>query len=375
MVVTAFVETHGLAQLRERSRQSGFDRARGQAERDGNFRATESFKIGKIENARQLWCQMVGKMPDPAGIDTVFVKPRRACFTVRPNLGADLPGHARIADPFAQTIERSRARPHQQPSAHASALGRIVTGAVPDFEKHIVQQILGRTGPEHAMGKAKDCTAVLIVKRRQGIAIACRHCLDQRGVASHGGLPIRCIEQLPFALHEASVASDCAPATGTGRKFRDPIARTVRIAFAPKQRRLTMAPGKKTAIVQKLYAAFQRGDLPTLLEHMTDTIDWGIDSQTPTPIPWYGVGTGKEFAAGFFKALGKECEFSRFEPSNFMESDTAVTCLVSYDSTLKRNGRKVSQNVIHQFTFKGDERVARWRGWEDTARTLAAWNA
>jgi hypothetical protein len=30
--------------------------------------------------------------------------------------------------------------------------------------------------------------------------------------------------------------------------------------------------------------------------------------------------------------------------------------------------------VIHHFTFKGD-RVARWRGWEDTARTLAAWNA
>ena len=246
---------------------------------------------------------------------------------------------------------------------------------MPDFEKHIVQQIFGRAGPEHAMGKTKNGAAVLIVKCRQGVAIARRHRLDQRGVATHGRLPIRCIEQLPFALHAASVASGCVPATETGRDFRDPIARAVRIAFAPKQRRLAMAQGKKTAIVQKLYAAFQRGDLPTLLEHMTDTIDWGIDSQTPTPIPWYGVGSGKEFAAGFFKALGKECEFSRFEPTGFLESDTAVVCLVSYDSTLKRNGRKVSQNVIHHFTFKGDDRVARWRAWEDTARTLAAWNA
>jgi ketosteroid isomerase-like protein len=136
-----------------------------------------------------------------------------------------------------------------------------------------------------------------------------------------------------------------------------------------------MAQGKKTETVQKLYAAFQRGDLATLLEHMTDRIDWGIDTQTPTPIPWYGVGIGKEFAAQFFNELGRACEFTRFQPTEFLESESGVACLVSYDATLKRNGRKVSQNVIHHFTFQGDDRVTRWRAWEDTARTLAAWNA
>jgi uncharacterized protein len=136
-----------------------------------------------------------------------------------------------------------------------------------------------------------------------------------------------------------------------------------------------MTYGKKTETVQKLYAAFQRGDLPTLLEHMADTIDWGIDSQSPTPIPWYGTGTGKEYAAGFFKTLGKECDFSRFEPTCFLESDSGVACLITYDATLRRNGRKLTQNVIHHFTFSGDDRVVRWRAWEDTARTLAAWNA
>jgi len=136
-----------------------------------------------------------------------------------------------------------------------------------------------------------------------------------------------------------------------------------------------MAHGKKTETVQKLYAAFQKGDLPTLLEHMTDTIDWGIDTQTPSPIPWYGVGIGKDHAASFFKALAKECDFTVFEPSGFLESDDSVACLIRYESTLKKNGRKVTQNVIHHFTFKGDNRVSRWRAWEDTGRTLAAWNA
>lgn len=135
-----------------------------------------------------------------------------------------------------------------------------------------------------------------------------------------------------------------------------------------------MAYGKKTEIVQKLYAAFQKGDLPTLLENMTDTIDWGIDAQTPSAIPWYGLGVGKDYAASFFKALAKECHFTVFEPSGFLESEDSVACLIRYEATLKRNGRKVAQTAIHHFTFEG-ARVSRWRAWEDTARTLAAWNA
>jgi len=108
---------------------------------------------------------------------------------------------------------------------------------------------------------------------------------------------------------------------------------------------------------------------------MSDDIDWGIDAQSPTAVPWYGIGTGKDFAAGFFKNLAKECQFTRFEPTAFLESDTGVACLVSYDAIINKNGRRVSQNVVHHFTFKGDDQVVRWRAWEDTARTLAAWNA
>jgi ketosteroid isomerase-like protein len=134
----------------------------------------------------------------------------------------------------------------------------------------------------------------------------------------------------------------------------------------------TMATGKKTELVQKLYAAFQRADLPTLLEHMTDDIDWGIEIIEPTGVPWHGVGKGKKFAAAFFESLGKESIFTRFEPSDFLEGEASVSCLVTYEATLRRNGKKVTQHVIHHFSFRGD-RVARWRGWEDTAYTKAAW--
>jgi ketosteroid isomerase-like protein len=125
------------------------------------------------------------------------------------------------------------------------------------------------------------------------------------------------------------------------------------------------------ALVQKLYAAFTKGDVPTMLEHMSDDIDWGIEAAATREIPWHGTGKGKAYAVKFFEALGKETVFTRFEPSGFLASDGAVACLVSWDATLNKNGRKMTQTVMHHFTIQNG-RVTKWRGWEDTAQTKAA---
>jgi ketosteroid isomerase-like protein len=125
-------------------------------------------------------------------------------------------------------------------------------------------------------------------------------------------------------------------------------------------------------LIQTLYAAFGRGDVPTLLEHMADDIDWGVEAGASKEVPWHGVGKGKAFAAKFFENLAREATFTRFEPSGFLASDQSVACLVSWDATINKNGRKMSQNVIHHFTIKNG-RVTKWRGSEDTALTAATW--
>jgi ketosteroid isomerase-like protein len=135
-----------------------------------------------------------------------------------------------------------------------------------------------------------------------------------------------------------------------------------------------MSAETNIALIQNLYAAFGKGDVPALLEHMSDDIDWGIEAQASTDVPWHGTGTGKKFAAKFFEVLGKEAVFTRFEPSGFLASDTNVACLVTFESTLKKNGKKTLQNACHYFTIKNG-RVTKWRGWEDTAETKVVWNA
>jgi ketosteroid isomerase-like protein len=133
-----------------------------------------------------------------------------------------------------------------------------------------------------------------------------------------------------------------------------------------------MSAESNVALIQKIYAAFGKGDVPTMLEYMTDGIDWGIEGHESSEVPWHGTGTGKKFVATFFETLGRECVFTRFEPSGFLASSTAVACLVTFEVTVKKNGRKALENAIHHFTLDNG-RVTRWRGFEDTAYTKATW--
>lgn len=135
-----------------------------------------------------------------------------------------------------------------------------------------------------------------------------------------------------------------------------------------------MSAEKNIALIQSVYAAFGRGDVPAILENLAEDVDWGVEAVASTEVPWHGTGKGKKFALGFFEALGKSAVFTRFEPSGFVASDTNVACLVSWDAKLIHNGRTMTQNVIHYFTIKNG-RIARWRGTEDTALAKATWNA
>jgi uncharacterized protein len=135
-----------------------------------------------------------------------------------------------------------------------------------------------------------------------------------------------------------------------------------------------MSAASNIALIQQIYTAFGKGDLPGILEHVTEDIDWGIEAAASSEVPWHGTGKGKKFATKFFEVLAKECEFPRFEPSGFVASDDAVFCLLTFEVRLKKNGRKSLFNVMHHFAIKNGK-VAKWRGTEDTAQTKALWNS
>ena len=55
----------------------------------------------------------------------------------------------------------------------------------------------------------------------------------------------------------------------------------------------------KIQTVQKIYEAFGRGDVATILDQLTDDVDWASEASS-TAAPWYGVHKGKGEVPDFF---------------------------------------------------------------------------
>jgi len=124
-------------------------------------------------------------------------------------------------------------------------------------------------------------------------------------------------------------------------------------------------------IVKGIYAAFGRGDLLFILEHIASDATWGIDSVAAKEVPWYGILTGKTNIPKFFSALGENADFTIFEPHDFVVAGDQVFNHLRYEATIRQSGRRLVGFSLQHWTFRGG-RVVRWRGYEDTAATRGA---
>jgi ketosteroid isomerase-like protein len=129
----------------------------------------------------------------------------------------------------------------------------------------------------------------------------------------------------------------------------------------------TVPESNNVQVVQTIYAAFTRGDVPGIVACIDDDMRaFGVVG-TSKDVPWHLQIDRKADVPKFFQAIASECDFTRFEPRDYAIGGDHVYCTVRYDITLKRNGRKLSiDNSLHRFTFR-NSRVIEWRGTEDTA--------
>jgi len=120
------------------------------------------------------------------------------------------------------------------------------------------------------------------------------------------------------------------------------------------------------------YTAFGRGDIPAILELLTDDVEW-IEPGPADVIPAAGTYRGKEEVSRFFGTLGEEVEIHRFEPHEFIAQGDHVVVLIHSEATVKRTGRKVTDHLAHIWTFEGGK-LARFEVFSDTAAIVAAYS-
>jgi ketosteroid isomerase-like protein len=109
--------------------------------------------------------------------------------------------------------------------------------------------------------------------------------------------------------------------------------------------------------VQAIYAAFGQGDLPAILDYLSDGVEWDVDGKS-YGIPIYEGGVGKAHVERFFHAL-QTVDFLRSEPLNFLSGGDQVAVPIRIGMRVKKSGIEIQELEIQLWTFGADGKVSR----------------
>ena len=126
-------------------------------------------------------------------------------------------------------------------------------------------------------------------------------------------------------------------------------------------------------LIENTYAAFQRGDIPALLDNLSPDVSWGIVGRE-RDFPFAGIREGKAGAEAFFRLLNETQDVTRFTPAKFVAAGDIVFVWGDCDWTMRGNNVAGGNDWLHVFTIR-DGRIVSWRGHQDNALLAEAWRA
>ena len=121
----------------------------------------------------------------------------------------------------------------------------------------------------------------------------------------------------------------------------------------------------RIGIVQGIYEAFGRRDVPAILEQLADNVEWeyGVNS---TNVPWLQPRDGRADVVGFFQSLA-DLDIHKFQPHTFLEAGDVVVVLLELEGTVRATGRRiVEEDEVHIWRFNAEGKVKRFRHRADT---------
>src|SRR5215210_196908 len=121
--------------------------------------------------------------------------------------------------------------------------------------------------------------------------------------------------------------------------------------------------------VQSIFEAFGRGDIPAVLEHVSEDVTWKAPG--PDVIPYFGDRRGHAGATEFFVQLGTNVDFEHFEPGAFVAEGDRVVVLGRERGLVRGTGKRFNNEWVIVFTFGGGK-VTDLRIYEDTAAIAGA---
>lgn len=116
-------------------------------------------------------------------------------------------------------------------------------------------------------------------------------------------------------------------------------------------------------VVEGMFSSLSRGDIPGVLDRLSDDIEWRIAG--PAELPFSGVHRGREAVARFFRDFGQAAEFEEFEPREYLAKGDKVVVLGHERQRVKATGRVVHTDWAMVFVLR-EGRINRFRNYVDS---------
>jgi ketosteroid isomerase-like protein len=130
-----------------------------------------------------------------------------------------------------------------------------------------------------------------------------------------------------------------------------------------------MSTEENKRIVQSIFEAFGRGDVPAVLRHVSAEVEWRAPG--PSLVPYFGERYGHDGATEFFVQLGTTVAFEHFEPGAFIAEGDRVVVLGRERGRVKRTDKAFDNEWALVFQLS-DGKVTSFQCYENTAAIAEA---
>ena len=130
-----------------------------------------------------------------------------------------------------------------------------------------------------------------------------------------------------------------------------------------------MSTEENKRVVQSIFEAFGRGDVPGILSHLSEDVAW--TARGPASVPYFGERRGHGGATEFFVQLGTNVDFEHFEPGAFVAEGDRVVVLGRERGLVRGTGKRFNNEWVIVFTFGGGK-VTHFQLYENTGAIAEA---
>jgi ketosteroid isomerase-like protein len=132
-----------------------------------------------------------------------------------------------------------------------------------------------------------------------------------------------------------------------------------------------MSAEENKRTVQSIFEAFGRGDIPGVLEHVSEDATWKAPG--PEVVTYFGDRRGHAGATEFFVQLGTTVAFEYFEPAAFVAEGDRVVVLGRERGLVRKTGKTFDNEWALVFTLDGGK-VSGFQCYENTAAIAEAFS-